>query len=297
MKNPIVLATVKNLPVAIATFYKGHESAVLTTGTIIFSGTSIAFAVKNSRFILDTIDDAKEILAKEKDSEKRKSIYMSVLRELAPKVLQILIPYAASITCALVNKKQTDDKIAKLTAALTTTQAAITQYQLWEKEAKEELGEDKVAEVNKKVVKEEVKQNPPTEQNTKGTAPTTREEVQTMWRYLDGNTPSRYLWSRKSPNAIRAWAIDQSAMLEEGAYASDNPNDALGINAFYEFLAEGLDDDYTIHAYDFDKNKYWYAKDAGSGYISDLVNIDVSVTEAPDGSPINAFHCNFMPFR
>ena len=42
---------------------------------------------------------------------------------------------------------------------------------------------------------------------------------------------------------------------------------------------------------------FWYADDKNGQKDADLVDIDFYTTEGPDGRAVNAFECNFLPFR
>ena len=70
----------------------------------------------------------------------------------------------------------------------------------------------------------------------------------------------------------------------------------IGINEFYSFLSEGLDVNYTVPSYERDQNLKWRLTTNDIHHYADIVNIDTSAVIAPDGRPINAFHCNFYPF-
>ncbi len=289
MKNLVVPKVVATAATGVSEFYLNNESTILAVGSIAASGGAIVLATKNSRYILDTIADGREILAKNSDPKLRKQIYLDILKELAPKVGPIVGLYAVSVTCTILNKKHSDKKIAELTSAVGLTQNALLQYQLWKKEAEKELGEERVSEVNAKVAEDVVRQDPPTKQNTYGTP---QDNVKTMFCWRDGNTPNRYLWSFKSANDVKAWAIEQNGELN--ALRCDG--NEIGINDFYAFLSEGLDVNYTIPSYERDKNLKWRLTADDIHHYADIVSIDVCATYGPDGFPINAFHCNFFPF-
>lgn len=285
----VIPGAITSLATGVSKFYLSNESTILAAGSIVTSGGAIVLAAKNSHYILDTISEGKEILAKNSDPKLRKQIYLDILKELAPKVAQIVGLYAVSIICTILNKKHSDKKIADLTATAGIAQSALLQYQLWKKEAEKELGEERVTEVNTKVAEDIVRQDPPTKQNTYGQK---LENVPTMFCWKDGNTPNRYLWSFKSANDVKAWAIEQNGELN--ALRCDG--NEISINDFYAFLSEGLDVTYTIPSYERDKNLKWRLTADDIHHYADIVNIDVCATFGPDGQPINAFHCNFFPF-
>lgn len=222
----VVASVVKSLPATMTSIYIQHEGVILTVGSIAFSGAAIAMSVKNSRDILTIIDDGKHALGIEKDREIRKKIYISVLRDLTPKAGPIIGFYAASIACTLVNKKHTDKKIAELTAALGLAQNAITQYQLWQKQAEQELGE-KVDIVNKAVAEEVVKNDPPTDKNA----------VNNPGDYVQvGNKPFHYymlrgnhvhFWDTKSPSEMRMAVHNLSIALSKGETQYDHDGRAF----------------------------------------------------------------------
>ena len=211
------------------------------------------------------------------------------MKELSPKVLPIVTLYGVSVTCTILNKKHSDKKIADLTATAGLAQSALLQYQLWKREAEKELGDERLKEVNTKVAEDIIRHDPPVKENTYGTQ---IPDVQTMFCWKDGNTPNRYLWSFKSENDVIKWAIEMNGELN--AFRCDG--NEIGINEFYSFLSEGLDVNYTVPSYERDQNLKWRLTTNDIHHYADIVNIDTSAVIAPDGRPINAFHCNFYPF-
>lgn len=224
-KFPIV-EVVKAAPSTVANFVAANEGTILPVGSIVFSGVAIVAAVKNSNDILSIIGDANDALKLEADPEMRKKIYVSAAKDLAPKVGPIVIFYGASIACTIVNKKHTDKKIAELTAALGLAQTAITQYQLWQKQAEQELG-DKVEVVNKAVAEEVVKNDPPTDKNA----------VNNPSDYVQvGNKPFHYymlrgnhvhFWDTKSPSEMRMAVHNLSIALSKGETQYDHDGRAF----------------------------------------------------------------------
>lgn len=272
----VVASVVKSLPATMTSIYIQHEGAILTVGSIAFSGAAIAMSVKNSRDILAIIDDGKHALGIEKDREIRKKIYISVLRDLTPKAGPIIGFYAASIACTLVNKKHTDKKIAELTAALGLAQNAITQYQLWQKEAEKELGE-KVDIVNKAVTEETVKKHPDA---PVANVPTANE----TYLYYD-IANQRKMWSERTPREILDWAAQSSYDLYDGNVM----NDMLTQNDLYDFIGKGLrvqGGDYYIWTPD---------QDYHGQRSSDLVKVWLTPYEFPDGTLGRAIDTNARP--
>lgn len=289
MKEIVLPAPITSLAYGISSFYLSNESSILAANSIITSGGAVILAAKNSHYILETIADAREILAKNSDPKLRKQIYIDILKELSPKVLPIVTLYGVSVTCTILNKKHSDKKIADLTATAGLAQSALLQYQLWKREAEKELGDERLKEVNTKVAEDIIRHDPPVKENTYGTQ---IPDVQTMFCWKDGNTPNRYLWSFKSENDVIKWAIEMNGELN--AFRCDG--NEIGINEFYSFLSEGLDVNYTVPSYERDQNLKWRLTTNDIHHYADIVNIDTSAVIAPDGRPINAFHCNFYPF-
>lgn len=272
----VVSSVVKSLPSTVASFYLRNEGTILPVASIAFSGAAIAVSVKNSRDILTTIDNAKEILGREKDPEIRKKMYVTIAKELAPKVSPIVIFYGASIACTLVNKKHTDKKIAELTAAIGLAQNAITQYQLWQKEAEKELGE-KVDIVNKAVTEETVKKHPDA---PVANVPTANE----TYLYYD-IANQRKMWSERTPREILDWAAQSSYDLYDGNVM----NDMLTQNDLYDFIGKGLrvqGGDYYIWTPD---------QDYHGQRSSDLVKVWLTPYEFPDGTLGRAIDTNARP--
>lgn len=257
----VVASVVKSLPATMTSIYIHHEGAILTVGSIAFSGAAIAMSVKNSRDILTIIDDGKHALSIEKDREIRKKIYISILRDLTPKAGPIVGFYAASIACTLVNKKHTDKKIAELTAALGLAQNAITQYQLWQKEAEKELGE-KVDIVNQAVAEKQEERHPMN--------PPMYAAANEDYFYYDivGN---RYFHSTKSPAEIENFCKEASYDLCDGNVDGDR----ITYNDIYDFIGKNLE---TGGGNEFG----WLAEMSRGRRRSDIINVRISPTEMSD---------------
>ena len=157
MKNQIVAKVMQNKIVSkvggeIGKFYLAHEGTILTTGAIGFSMATTAVTYRNADKIKTTLADASYILQDLKESgaskEEINNFYISTIKELSPLVAPIVIFQAATITCSVLSKKRSDkieSKLAETAGALSIAQAAITQYQSFQKEAEESLGEKKYA--------------------------------------------------------------------------------------------------------------------------------------------------------
>lgn len=300
MEKQMIKAALKQVPSVIAETYIAHENTILPIFNIISSGAAIGFAVKNSRFILDTIDAGKSALAKETDPDIRKKIYHSVIRDIGPKVITIVACYVASIASMLAYKKHTDKKIADLTTSVGLMTNAVTQYKIWKEEAEKELGKEKVQEISNQVLTKEVAQNPPTNNNTKGTSKNVLQngEIMDGWFiWMDGgarNPNSKYYLSHHGPNDVRRWVIETNKDLDDGKYWEDD--NSVNKNDFMEFLGEGIDDDYTDPACDSNKYFTWKKEDDEFHHRSDTVRIDISTGEGPDGRAVNKFTCDFFPY-
>lgn len=151
MQNKVV----STVTTEITKFYVNHESAILTGGTIGFSLATTAVTLKNAEAISDILRDAKASLAMCNTQEEKNQVYALTLKELAPLVTPIIIFQTATIGCAIFAKKQSDKKVAELAGALSIAQAAITQYQTWQKQTEEALGEKKYAKLQSDIYKEQ----------------------------------------------------------------------------------------------------------------------------------------------
>ena len=142
----------KKIPGVISGYVLEHKGAVLTGGTIVCNAAGIAITYKNSPAIHGIISSTKEVL-KDPDLtiEERKEIRKKSLLELAPLVAPIIIFFAGSTTCAIVNQKQNEAKIAALTAGLTLAQNTISEYDLFKEETRKEIGEEKYKEIEQEV--------------------------------------------------------------------------------------------------------------------------------------------------
>lgn len=151
-KNP----NVSKITGTIGKFYRDNEGAFLTGGTIIFSCATTAVTFANATSIIETINNAKEALANCSNENDRKKVYEITIKELAPKVGPILLLQAATIFCAVKNKKQYDKRVADAISALSLAQQAVAYYQSFQKEAEESLGEKKVAKIQKEIAEKTV---------------------------------------------------------------------------------------------------------------------------------------------
>ena len=154
MKLPTInfKPVLKKIPGVISGYVLEHKGAVLTGGTIVCNAAGIAITYKNSPAIHGIISSTREVL-KDPDLtiEERKEIRKKSILELAPLVTPIIIFFAGSTTCAIVNQKQNEAKIAALTAGLTLAQNTISEYDLFKEETRKEIGEEKYKEIEQEV--------------------------------------------------------------------------------------------------------------------------------------------------
>ena len=140
----------------IGKFYLAHESTILTGGTIGFSMATTAVTYRNADRIKAILSDASYILQEAKDNgnqEEVKKVYADTLKRLAPLIAPIVIFQAATIATACVSKKRSDKKLAEAAGALSIAQAAISQYQSWQKDTEEALGEKKYEKLQSDIYK------------------------------------------------------------------------------------------------------------------------------------------------
>lgn len=166
--NPIV----KKLCGAVGNYYVLHEGGILTFGTVVFNAAGIAITYKNSPAIHDELKayhDMIELLktnvalSDEEKKEYKKQMTAATVKDLTPLIAPIMIFFASSTACAVINKKKSDAKIASLSAALSLAQSTIKEYSEFRKEATELLGEEKVEQIDKTVTETLVKEDPPKE--------------------------------------------------------------------------------------------------------------------------------------
>lgn len=158
MKNKLVAKIMGNEVVnkvigEIGRFYINHESAILTTGTIGFSWAATCVAMKNATEVHYILADCRDALQNCNTKEERNQVYSITLKELFPLMFPILLLEGASTACAIFSKKQYDKKLAEAAGALSIAQAALTQYQLFQKETEKALGEEKYLELQDDICK------------------------------------------------------------------------------------------------------------------------------------------------
>lgn len=152
MNNKVV----KTVTSEAAKFYTQHESAILTGGTIGFSFATTALIFRNARAILEILDDTRDTLWMCNTQEEKNRVYAVALKDLAPLITPIALCQGATVACAILNKKHSDKLEAKLTetaSALSIAQAVIAQYEAFQKQAEESLGEKKYAKLQEDIYK------------------------------------------------------------------------------------------------------------------------------------------------
>lgn len=264
MKNPLTVVTQNKVVKEVGRFYLDHQSLILTGGTIGFSLATTAVTIKNSRAIINTLDDAKAMLADETDEARRKEIYGLTIKELAPKVLPIVVLQAATIACSLEAKRLTDStakKLSEATSALTLAQGAIAQYQAFNEKAEEELGEKKAAKLRKEIAAERIEESPKTDANTFANG-------SYLYHDVFGN---RYIYSNKSPQDIEQYCFDLSKDLYDG----NCDGDEVCVNEIYNYINKDLQ---IASANSFG----WKAEDGRGRHASDLIRIAITPAEMSD---------------
>lgn len=159
MKNflaPVMSNKVVNKVVSeVGKFYGEHQSSIHTTGIIGLSMATTAVTFRNADAIKQTIADAKYALSTCNTDEERNKVYKLTLTTLAPLVAPIVIFQGATIGLAIYSQKVSDKKLAAATSALTVAHEVITQYQTFQKQAEESLGEKEYEKIQKKIYKDQ----------------------------------------------------------------------------------------------------------------------------------------------
>lgn len=151
--NNKVLGKVTN---EIGKFYVQHESAILTGGTIGFSLATTAVTIKNAGEINRILDETRAALANCNNQDEKNNVYEMTIKELVPLVTPIIIFQVATIGCSILNKKHSDKletRLAETAGALSIAQAAVNQYQSFQKQTEEALGEKKYAKLQDDIYK------------------------------------------------------------------------------------------------------------------------------------------------
>lgn len=196
MKLPFKMAKMPNLFGKLTMFYGQHESTILTATSIGCSMGATTLALKNARYILGTIDIAKEMLPKCQNKDEETQLYLGTLKELIPYLGPVIALQVGSAVATVKLKTSTDKKIATLTEALAVANNAIAAYQVFQKEAEAVIPEEQMKEIQNKVAAQQVQETPQTTENTVN-SPYANE----CYRYYDPDN-ERYFYSTLSPSAI-----------------------------------------------------------------------------------------------
>lgn len=146
---------VKTVTSEVGKFYVEHESAILTTGTIGLSMATTAVTFRNADLIKTALANTKAALATCHTDEERNKVYKLALTELAPLIAPIIIFQAGTIGCAVFSKKQSDKKLAAAASALSVAHEIIGQYQSFQKQAEESLGQKEYEKIQKKIYEDQ----------------------------------------------------------------------------------------------------------------------------------------------
>ena len=272
MKNPVSIVTNNNVvgPVLkkVGKFYLEHQSLILTGGTIGFSLATTAVTFKNARYILNSLDAAKEALENAESKEEKEQIYKDVLKDLAPKVIPIIIFQTATIICSVQNKRLVDKKDKQLmeaASALALAQNAIAQYQAFNEKAEDQLGEKKTAKIRSEIAQERLEQQPMNANNTVN-VPMTNEDY--IYHDVFAN---RYFHSQKSPSEIENFCTNLSKDLYDG----NCDDDKATVNDIYNYISRDL----SVTS----GNSFgWIASDICGRSVSDFIKVCITPAEMDD---------------
>lgn len=164
MKNQLVARVMGNQLLSkvvgeVTKFCTTNKSTIITVIGIGSSVATTGVAMRNSVEINRVIFEAREALAACNTNEERNQVYSLMLKELVPLVAPILILQGTTITCMVLSKRHSDKleaRLAETAGALSIAQTAIAQYQSFQKEAEKALGEEKYAEIQDDIYKEQV---------------------------------------------------------------------------------------------------------------------------------------------
>lgn len=249
-----------------------NKSLILTTGTIGCSLATTALAVKNSAAIASAVNKAKTALSLCNTKEERDDVYRLFLKEMTRLALPILIFQAGTIACAIANKKHSDKletRLAEMAGALSITQTALNQYQSFQKEAEQALGEEKIHDIQKEIAENTVYEVSRSPVNTKQS-----EDDQLIYEPITG----QLFWS--TPDRINlAW--------EKYRNEVQNSDEAfVPVSAvFFDRLGA---DSRTSAAEVFG----YYNEDAS--YMSDTVYLDTTKVIV-NGKEMSALKINYYP--
>lgn len=128
------------------TFIVKNQRTILTAGSIIFEYTAIYEAAKQADAIKDIIADVRYQLDYCHETE-RSQIIRAGLKRLAKPVSFIFVPALLSTICIIKNDRDSKKAMAEYAAQVGALTAALDEYKIFERNTKEELGEEKYAKI------------------------------------------------------------------------------------------------------------------------------------------------------
>lgn len=144
---------------AITRFYVKNEPQILTAGTIAFFGASEVIIYRNSPQIHACIDEYKYRISdispyiSEDEQKELKNVAMTdALKALGKLTAPLIIFNGLAIGCAILSGKAYTKRIASLTAALTMSQNALSEYEHFREEAIKQIGAEKVNEIESEAI-------------------------------------------------------------------------------------------------------------------------------------------------
>lgn len=162
MKNKVIAKIMGNelanrIITTVCRFYASNESTILTTGMIGLSWAATAMAMKNASEIHYILMDCRDALQSCNTKEERNKVYSLTLRSLIPLVLPIIIFEGGATTLAILSKRRTDKlelRLSETAGVLSIAQAAIAQYQTFQKETEEALGKEEYLKLQDDIYKD-----------------------------------------------------------------------------------------------------------------------------------------------
>lgn len=142
-----VVSVVKNAGTPALRFWNKHDSTILTGITLVSSGAAVIFALRDGPKCERILREMNEKGAS--NVEKAKAVL--------PVAGRTMMALAVAWGCSVLNHKRSGDKIATLIEALSLTQSLRSDER---KKMVEEVGEEKVQEVERKVAAERAQSKP-----------------------------------------------------------------------------------------------------------------------------------------
>lgn len=130
------------------TFIVKNQRTILTAGSIIFEYAAIYEAVKQADELREIIEDIRFQLDLAKGARcTRQKIIQDGMRRLAKPVSKIFVPALLSTICIIKNDRDSKKAMAEYAAQVGALTAALDEYKIFERNAKDELGEEKFAKI------------------------------------------------------------------------------------------------------------------------------------------------------